>query len=238
MAVQCVAGDVHLSNSGSGNGFVMGNESFSIAVWIYADWSLSGTSGSFVGLYGEQPTFGSAIQIGRRNGFPNQVSCWSWGGVTLVQSSVGAITSNAWQFVVYTFDGTTHTVYVNGNAVGTSTNVPNAVQMTTVYINGYPSGVANETDSTCRVDSYAYYNRTLSADEIKTMYYANGARHNIVNGLIAAYEFDGGIDGSTVSTIKDFSGNGNDLVSSGAGVTPITYTYSGTVASTNLRRVH
>jgi hypothetical protein len=236
MAIQCAAVDIHLSSAGNGTNFVAGNASFTIAVWIYADWTITGTSGSFVGLYGPQPTPTSAIQIGRRSGFPNQVSCWTWGGASLVQSTVGSIASNTWQFVTYTFDGTTHRVYVNGVLSNTSTTVPNAVQMTTVYINGYPTGVANET-STHKVDSYTYYNRTLSDDEIMTMYRAQGSRHGIVHGLIAAYEFDGGIEGSTVTTVKDFSGNGNDLTSSGAGASPITNTYTDAVASSNFRRV-
>jgi len=235
MAIQCAAVDIHLANAGNGVGFVAGNVAHSIAVWINADWAAAG-NGSFVGLYGPQPTFTSAIQIGRRTGFPNQVSCWSWGAVILAQSSVGSIASNVWQFVVYTFDGTTHRIYVNGNLVGTGVVVPNAVQMTTIYINGYPTGVAGET-SNHKVDSYAYYNRTLSIDEINTMYHARGGRHIIVNGLIAAYEFDGLVEGATVTSVKDFSSNGNDLVSAGAGASPITQTYTDAVASTNLRRV-
>lgn len=237
MAIQCTSVDTHLANSINGVNFTLSTSSFSVAVWINADWTTaSGTNGSFVGLYGPAPTPTTAIQIGRRS-INDGVTVWTWGGAILVQTTAGALTSNTWNHVAYTYDGTTHNLYINGTLAATSTTAQLAGQLTTVYINGYPTGTTSEV-STYKVDSYLYYNRTLSVDEVKTIYAAKGARHCIVNGLLAMYEFDEGIEGATTTSIIDLSGNGNTLSISGAVSTGITYTYVGATASSNLRRVH
>jgi hypothetical protein len=231
MAIQCSATDVHLTNAAA-NGFTASTDEFSICTWVNAVWN-SGIR-SMVGMYGETPTFSTAVQIGSRaNGL---VSCWTWGAGVLIASPT-VVTNNTWLHVVYTHVGGTHRLYIDGALVNTTTTAQIAGQFTNVYINGYPTGVANET-SPSLIDSYAYYNRRLSDEEVLTMFTAHGARHNNVYGLIAAYEFDELAAGSNVATVRDLSGNGNDLNPTGAGATPITYVHTGTVASSNIRRVH
>lgn len=231
MAVQCATGDVHLINS-TATGFTAATDPFSVVVWINAVWNTT-TVGSYVGIYGPAPTPTSAVQIGVRT---NTLTVWTFGGGVLVAAPT-APTSNVWNHIGYTYDGTTHRLYVNGALVNTSTTAQLAGQFEMVCINGYPTGLANET-STHQVDSYAYYNRVLSTEEILTMANAQGARHNIVNGLIAAYEFDELTAGATATAVTDLSGNGNHLSRTGAGTAQITYVYNNTAASSNLRRVH
>jgi hypothetical protein len=232
MAITSAATDNHLANATS-TGFTLSTDPCSIAVWINAVWSVAG-AGSFVGLYGPTPTPTTAIQIGRR---ASSLSIWTWGGGVLVSAPSGTMTDNVWSHVTYTFDGTTHRAYVNGVLINSTTAVQLAGQFTTVYINGYPTSITGEV-SACDVDSYAYYDRALTADEILTMSSSKGARHGIVYGQIAAYEFDEGSAGVAVSSAVDMTGNGNHLTALGAGATPVAYSYNGTVASSNIRRVH
>jgi hypothetical protein len=67
-----------------------------------------------------------------------------------------------------------------------------------------------------------------------TIYNAAGARHGIVNGQLARYEFDELSQGSTVTAVTDLSGSGNTLTISGAG-TAFTYNYATSYANSNLR---
>jgi len=230
MAISTVAVDKHVSNTAT-NGFTTTTAPFSVSVWINGVWNSTITS--MVGLYGPSGTPTSAVQIGSRG--DGLVSCWTWGGGILVASS-GTLTNSVWNHIVYTFDGTTHSIYVNGVLSNTSTTAPIASQIAYIYINGYPTGVANEV-AVFSVDSYAYYNRTLSANEVLTQFNSQGARHGEVSGLIAAYEFNELSEGSTISQVNDLSGNGNNLTVSGAGTGNITYTYAGAVAGSNLRMV-
>lgn len=230
MSITTVAVDKHLSNSAS-TGFTTSTAAFSISTWISGTWN-SGTI-SMVGLYGPAGTPTSAVQIGSRG--DGLVSCWTWGGGLLL-ASAGTVTNSTWHHIVYTFDGTTHQLYVDGVLSNTSTSAQIAAQFAYIYVNGYPTGVANEA-AVYSVDSYAYYSRVLSANEVLTQFSLRGARHDIVNSLIAAYEFDELSDGSTVSQITDLTGNGNHLTVTGSGAGNITYAYAGTVAGSNLQMV-
>jgi len=230
MAITTVTGDKHLLNA-TANGFTTTVDPFSISVWINGTWNAA--VASMVGVYGPVGTPTSAVQIGSIG--DGRVSCWTWGGAILV-SSVGTVVNGVWNHIVYTYDGTSHRLYVNGQLSNTTTTAPVAAQLAYVYVNGYPTGLANET-AVYSVDSYAYYNYTLTPEEVLTQYSLQGARHGVVNGLVASYEFDELAEGSTVIQITDLSGNENHLTVAGAGVRNITHTYTGTVASSNLKMV-
>lgn len=232
MAITLAATDNHLANA-TATGFTLSTDPCSITVWINAVWSATSV-GSFVGMYGPSPSPSTAIQIGRR---ANSLSVWTWGGGVLVSAPSGTMTDSVWSHVAYTFDGTTHQLYVNGALINSTTVAQIAGQFTTVYINGYPTSTTGEV-SACNVDSYTYYNRALTADEVLTMSNSKGARHGITYGQIAAYEFDENSAGVSVSSVVDMTGNGNHLTALGAGATPIAYSYNSTVASSNIRRVY
>lgn len=242
MAVQTSAVDTHLRSSQALG--LSALTPFSVSTWINANWGSTATpigTVSLVGIYG--PTtdipLGSpvtAMQVGTRTG-SGELSCWTWGGGVLVETAnnVMVTLNNTWVHIVYTFDGTTHTVYCNGASMATATTSQINGFLNQVYINGYPGGVLNEV-AAFQVDKYSLYRRTLSAAEVLTMYSAAGTRHGIVNDLIAWYEFDQLAEGSTATAELDLSGNGNTLTSTGAGAA-ITYTYSNTYANANLRPV-
>jgi hypothetical protein len=238
MAIQVTgATDRHLYTVSSN--FSASTVPYSITVWINAVWN-GGARLSYVGMYNGgvvTPTPTTGLQIGTSTG-AGEVSCWTYGGTILVQSATAAMTpyNNTWILVTYTYDGTSHKIYRNNTLLNTTTTSVVAGTFTQIYINGYPpTGTTSET-ATYAVDAYAYYNRTLDIDEITTIYNSQGTRHGITYGLLARYDFDELAQGTTVTGAADVSGNGNTMINTGAG-TAITYTYTNTIANSNLRPV-
>lgn len=238
MAIVCTAADYHLRSSQTTG--LQSTASFSISVWINAVWN-GGARLSFVGIYGPATDVAlgapvTALQIGTTAG-GSTVDCWTWGGGIMVGgvAMAAGTYNNVWVHFAYTFDGTNHRLYRNGVQVATTTTAQIAGFLNQVYINGYPGSGTNEV-STHQVDSYALWTRTLSADEILTIYNAQGARHGITYQQLARYEFDEGASGSNVTSVVDMTGIGNTLTSVGAGAAA-TYTYTGGVANSNFRPV-
>lgn len=234
MAILTTVSNTHLYSTSTN--FTASTVPFSISVWINAVWN-SGTRLSFVGMYNGTATTGTStgLQIGTSTG-TGEVSCWTYGGTVMVQSATAVMTpyNNTWVNITYTYNGTTHLVYINGAQAGTATIAQNAGTFTQVWINGYPpTGNSNEC-AVFGVDAYIYYNRTLSADEALTIYNAAGTRHGIMYGQLARYEFDELSQSSSVVSVTDLSGVGNTLTVSGAG-TPFTYNYATSFADSNLR---
>jgi hypothetical protein len=238
MAIQTTATDIHLRSSQAMN--LQATTPFSVTVWINATWN-PGARTSYVGIYG--PTTDTplgapvtAMQIGVSTG-NYDLTCWTWGGATLVGTATGTMTgfNGVWVFITYTYDGTNHRVFRNGVQLATSTTAQTPGFLNQVYINGFPGGVTSEVGA-FQVDQYALYRRALLADEILTIYNAAGARHGIVNENICRYEFDEGADATTVTGVVDLSGNGNTLTPTGAGAA-MTYTYPATYANSNIRMV-
>lgn len=237
MAIQMTGGtDRHLYSTSTN--FTASTVPFSITVWINAVWN-GGTRLSFVGMYNGTVTSGTTtgLQIGTATG-AGEVTCWTYGGGTLVTSAGGAMTpfNNTWALLTYTYDGTNHRIYRNDTLLATNVAAQISGTFTQVYINGYPPTGSTAETATYQVDSYAYYNRTLDINEITSIYNALGTRHGIVYGLLARYDFDELAQGATVVSVADVSGNNNTMINTGAG-TPITYTYTNTIANSNLRPV-
>ncbi len=207
MAIQFTqSGDALANNVGTGVNFITtaATSPVSVTCWIKAPWNSTGTH-SYVGLYDEKQRAASgtsntstAVQLGKRTA--NTFSVWTWGGGSLVDCSISMLTyDNMWTFIAYTFDGTTHRCYVNGELGGTATNTQHAGNFDRVYLNGYTAGGAAET-ATFQLDTYTSYNRMLSQDELRTMYNAAGNRHGIVYGCVVRYEFDEDAIGVGVTT--------------------------------------
>lgn len=231
MAVQLNNSDIHLVNS-TANAFVSNNAAFTLAGWINGTWNGGGRI-SMLGIYGPStPTAG--LQIGT-NGI-GDLACWGWSGGALISSTGMTAYNSTFVHVAYTYDGSTHSLYLNGALVATSTTALAATaQMNMIYINGYPTGGILETGS-FQVDDVNYFSRTLTLEQIQTIYNSRGQRHAIVYGSIATFAFEESAQGTTISSVVDLSGNGNHLSSAGAG-SSIKYTYSSGTASINLRPV-
>lgn len=244
MPIQCTAADYHLRST-SPLISIPSTAPFSVATWINANWT-DGARRSFVGIYGplnsgDSPiaTPVTAVQIGTSNGL-GSLTFWTWGGGTLTTTANNVMNAfnNVWCHIVYTYDGSTHRGYLNGQLITSTVGSNTAGFLKQIYINGYPGSATGET-STHQVDSYAIYDRTLRDDEILSMYSARGSRHAITFGLLARHEFDEQPQGAAVTNVVDISRNGVNLsnVSVGTPGAPTTYTYINTLASSNLRPV-
>jgi hypothetical protein len=156
-----------------------------------------------VGMYASAG--GTAIQIGSRTA-AGQCDIWTWGGGIMISSTGVTIPANTWVNIAYTYDGTSHRLYYNGVLNNTVVNgtAPRVAQIAgnfnQVYMNGYSTGLTGET-ANFYVDTYDYYNRMLSTDEVRTIYEAEGNRHGIVYGALLRYEFDEGVISNTVTSI-------------------------------------
>jgi hypothetical protein len=170
---------------------------------------------SIIGVYLSGTT---AIQIGNRQNSPG-IDVWTWGGsVVISTNTIYSVVLNVPFHVAYTWNGTTHRLYVNGEFITSSTTVAVAGVLNQVYINGFPTGGANESNPSI-VDDVSYYGRELLEPEIKVIYNSRGARDGITYGLLARYLFNENPTGTNITLCKDYSGNGNDLTIAGAGTT-------------------
>jgi len=123
----------------------------------------------------------------------------------------------------------THNVYINGllnnslsNALQANAGVP-----TMIYLNGYPvtSATTGQESNTTAIDDVYLFNRTLSAQEVQTLYTTFGQRDGIAYGLVARYNFNELPPGNIATAPRDFSGNGNNmtLYTAGTGFTSPAY---------------
>jgi hypothetical protein len=203
MAIQFSTNGDNLQNTTNSTFFSASTAAQSVSVWINALWDGATKTTSMVGMYASAG--GTAIQIGSRTA-AGQCDIWTWGGGIMITSTGVTIPANTWVNITYTYDGTSHRLYYNGvlnNTVvnGTAPRSPQiAGNFNMVYMNGFSTGATSETGN-FYVDTYDYYNRVLSADEVITIYEAEGNRHGIVYGAVLRYEFDEGIIGNTIATI-------------------------------------
>jgi len=196
-----------------------------LMAWINVNWNI-GTTLSILGTYNTATSGGTAIQIGTRGGTDTgNVIIWTWGGTYLV-SSAGLVTptSNDWCHVAYTYNGTTHKLYINGQFANSSTTAQQSGTVTAVYINGYPTGGTNETGNFA-VDDINYFARELSADEILTAYSTGGDKDGLVYQRAASYLCNEGVIGNAATSITDLSGLLNTLTPTGT-ATGVNFTYS------------
>ena len=115
------------------NGFVPNNNNQTISIWAnYA--AAPGGNRNLITF--QNAGASSAIQLGFRGG--NTVA-WKWGGVELVNG--GASPSiNTWHYYVYTFDGTTSRLYIDGVEKNNSTVAPQTAMPSEGNIGRYNNG--------------------------------------------------------------------------------------------------
>ena len=238
MSVQFTVNGDSLMSPYNGTQFYRGaQQPQSISVWINAAWDGNTGVKSYVGMYGSANVAGgagSAIQFGTRTTL-GQCNIWTWGGGLLVSTTGVVITANDWVNLTYTYDGTTHRIYYNGVFNNSSTTAQLAGNFDVVWLNGYRNGGTAET-GTFQLDTYDYYNRALSADEVLTIYNTRGNCHGIVNGSILRYEFDENAVGTNIVSVV----NQTDYPSTLSNLTPENVrspkvTYSAGYVSKNLR---
>jgi concanavalin A-like lectin/glucanase superfamily protein len=119
-----------------------------------------------------------------------------------ITSSAGTLPTDRWSHVAVTLSGTTGTLYVDGEAVGTNDGMtldPAALGTTTQNYIG--KSQYNDPYLSGAVDDFQIYDRALSASEVADL--AGGAQGA---GDVASYRFDE----ASGTTATDSSGNGAD----------------------------
>lgn len=144
-------------------------------------------------------TMSSSVQGGFRN---SKVGIWNHGGNVLAESTPPA--AGGWHHYAYTFDGTTHRLYIDGSLAGSSTALAQTAEVTSFVFGRWNGGPAEYFAGT--LDEFRIYSRTLSATEVVVL-----AQDPT---LAAHFRFD---EGTGISA-ADSTGNGHDGTLS-AGVT-------------------
>lgn len=218
--------DYHLASQ-SGSMSINPLVANSLMCWINATTWTGGATNSMIGTYNSATAGGTAIQIGTRNGTGN-CDIWTWGGGVLVSSLGGtgitSLTNGSWYHIAYTYDGTTHKLYINGIQTNTATTAQIAGTITAIFINGFPTGGTAET-GIFSIDDISYFNRTLSASEVLTAYTTSGDRDGLRYGCTASILFSEGTVGAIANNCIDYTGNGNTLTPIGT-ATGVNFTYS------------
>ncbi len=90
-------------------------------------------------------------------------------GAAKVVTPAGDIVADKWQHLVWTWNGTTHYVYVNGVEVQSSSNSSTPPSATTnMRIGSWNHDVAREYKG--KISEVAIYNTSLTASQVKTIY--------------------------------------------------------------------
>ena len=110
---------------------------------------------------GSSPSVG--FQIGTKG---TQAAFWVMGGASMEVLSQ-ALTADVWYHVAYTFDGSTHRLFVNGAAAGSGTEASPTGAPTVVRFGFYGSMVAQLYSG--RLDDVRLYDRVLTAAEIAAL---------------------------------------------------------------------
>lgn len=204
-----------LQNSGNGY-FTTGvtnlpiiNGNKTVSFWF----KVSSTPGGNALCFNLISTAGAgAIQIGYRT---NVLGTYGWGGNTFVAAAVNP-SNGVLNLFTYTYDGTTHTLYLNGtysNSTSTAaqTGTPNSMEL---FGNQWTENI------TILMEDIRIYNRDISAAEVSTIYACRG--HDcILSGLASRWTLNEGASGTSpalVSNIKDQSLNGNNGLAVPAGL--------------------
>jgi cytochrome c len=196
-------------NGGSGNhrvelpeGVVSGVEDFTISAWVYWDggqtWARIFDFGTDTNRYmflipraGGTITLRYAITTGS-NRTEQQIN------------APGALPTDGWHHVAVTLSGTTGTLYLDGEAVGTNTGMtlsPADLGQTPnnwIGQSQWPDPLFNGA-----VDDFNIFDRALTAEEIGSMVAEPGG--SVGGGNVAWYRFEG-----TSGDAVDSSGQGND----------------------------
>ncbi len=115
------------------NGFVPNDNNQTISIW--ANYAAPPAENRNLISFQNAPE-GSAIHLGFREG---NVAAWKWNGEVLVNGGPSP-SANAWHYYVYTFDGTTSRLYIDGTEVNSSVVAPQTAMPAEGNIGRYNDG--------------------------------------------------------------------------------------------------
>ncbi len=140
------------------NNLPANNAQQSISLWFKGTPN-SGTNQNMIAISNLGAS--SAVQVGFRG---TNLLAWNYGGGTLV--STAAPTDNAWHQVIYTYDGTTDSIYLDGVFKQSAVGPHQAGTPTTAYLGTY--NPSSELFGGA-LDDVRVYNRVLSGSEISLL---------------------------------------------------------------------
>jgi hypothetical protein len=182
------------------------NANQSVSCWFFYTVNPTGNQ-NLIAMMNDPASSGDQVGF-RDQGTGEHILSWAFGGSTLVEGTF-LPTTDAWHHVVWTWDGTTHSLYVDGVLDNTSTTAPQTATPTAVNIGRWTGG-SEYFEGT--VDDIRVYDRALSSEEIETMYAALGV-DGIVAGLVSRWTMKEGSPGSIASgagNVKDLAVNANN----------------------------
>ena len=176
-----------------------------VEAWVKP--STTSGNGCIVGNYNTSPSSSMQFLL-RRDG--TSYTFWTDAGTGFTNvSSVATVTTNVWQHVAGTWDGSTMSIYVNGVLSGTASKVgTNLLASNTNQV--WIGGNSMTEKFTGNIDEVRVWNTTRTQCEINS--FKNCEISTTATGLLANYHFNQGLDASanpTVTTLTDASGNAN-----------------------------
>jgi hypothetical protein len=139
------------------SGLPAANAAQTISLWVKA--TATASTQDFVALLGSS----SAVQLGiRQISSVWSIAAWKNGGTTLVSTPAGAF-AGAWHHVAYTFDGTTHSLTIDGGTPVTSIVAAQTAAVTSANLGGAAAAVEPFAGT---LDEVRIYKRALAAAEI------------------------------------------------------------------------
>jgi hypothetical protein len=197
------------------------NASQTISLWYYVS-SNPTDNEDFVDM--DNGSYG--VQFGLRQGPPETLTVWKFGGTAL--ASVAVPVAGSWYHVAYTFDGTTHRLYLGGVWQSSSTMAVGTGAPSELYFGCWGGGGPAE-QFKGNLDDIRIYNRALSASEIASLaagqYVATGTvtlGGNLVVGgnlTVSSGTLDVSVSNYSVSVAKNWQITGGSFTARGSTVT-------------------
>ncbi|MCJ7449163.1 MAG: DUF2341 domain-containing protein, partial [Bacteroidales bacterium] len=218
------------------NGFVPNDNNQTISIWAnYA--TTPGGNRNLISF--QNAAASSAIQLGFRGG--NAVA-WKWAGAILVDGGA-APSINTWHYYVYTYDGTTSRLYIDGIEADNSTVAPQTAMPSEGNIGRYNNGeyidaILDEPRFSMSPKSAGWilteYNNqndpagfiTLGTENSDTLLGSAGV-------CSTTYTLDQGYPSGGTYSGPGVTGTNFDASTAGVGTHTITYTYTDVYGCTN-----
>ncbi len=178
----------------------------------------------------------SAVQLGFREVSGSyRVVVWNWGGAPLVWSN-SLPSANSWHYFTYTFDGTTHRLYIDGVEAGSSTtattqnSVPQFVYLGSYSGGEFFEGILDEARFSLSQKSAGWIETEYNNQSSPISFVAIGEEHEMMS-QVSAGECNGPVILSGYPAGGTFSGPGVTGIVfhpdiAGAGTHTITYTHN------------
>jgi hypothetical protein len=160
---------VTLANASS---FPANNASQTMAAWLYYP-TTPGSTATAISLVNTGSSSITAMQVRSGN-----IGVFKWGGTSLASTTQPA--QATWNHVVYTFDGTTHSLYLNGRLANTSTTAANSATPNAAYFGDYTASGGEYWPG--QIDDVRIYNYPLTAAQALLLYNDGAARYGPVTG--------------------------------------------------------